>query len=84
MSTPIHIRVDEETLRFIDRLVSSGRYKTRTEFLQEAIKEHKSQFTGEPTMRALDGRVKVLEFTVGKQGRNLAKTMEEMKIEPVK
>jgi Arc/MetJ-type ribon-helix-helix transcriptional regulator len=84
LSTPIHARVDDETIRFVDRLVSSGRYRSRTEFVQEAIRELKSQFTGEPTMRTIDGRVKVIEFSVGKLQRNLSKVMEELKIEPVK
>lgn len=82
--TTIHIRVDDPTSSFIDRLVANGRYPTRTAFVQEAIRELKSQFTGEPTIRNLDGRVKVLEFTMGRQGRNLAKTMEGLHIEPAK
>jgi Arc/MetJ-type ribon-helix-helix transcriptional regulator len=81
---PVTWRVPHDVLVFIDKLVANGRYPSRADFLNEAALELKSQFTGEPTMRALDGRVKLLEYTVGHQGRNLTKMMEELKIEPIK
>lgn len=84
MSTPIHVRVDDDTLNFIDKLVANGRYKDRTDFAREAMQELKAQFTGEPTMRTLDGRVKIMEFSVGKLQRNVNRILEELKIEPLK
>jgi Arc/MetJ-type ribon-helix-helix transcriptional regulator len=81
---PVTWRVPRDLLAFVDKLVASGRYSSRAGFLNEACLELKSQFTGEPTMKALDGRVKILEYTVGSHGRNLKKAMEELKIEPVK
>jgi len=58
----INYRLKLEEDSFIERLVSSGTYKNRSEVVRRALEEFMAKYTGIPTLSSLDDQVKRLRF----------------------
>lgn len=61
---------------YIDGLVAAGRYKNVTAFIVEAVTELVSQFSGEPTVRNIDGKIKVVEHRLNVIEPNVKKLVQ--------
>jgi len=57
-----YFRLSEEENGFINRLVSSGTYRNRSEVMRKALEEFMAKYTGIPTLSSLDEQVKRLRF----------------------
>jgi len=58
----VDYRITPEENGFIDRLVSSGTYRNRSEVMRKALEEFIAKYTGIPTLSSLDDQVKRLRF----------------------
>ena len=72
----VHVRLPKEKVDFINRLVASGRYKNVTAFIVEAVTELVSQFSGEPTMRNIDGKIQVVQHRLNIMEPSVTKLVE--------
>ena len=61
---------------YIEGLVAAGRYKNITAFITEAVAELVSQFSGEPTIRNIDGKIKVVEHRLNVIEPNVRKLVQ--------
>lgn len=61
-SVRIDFMVTPEDNRFIERLVSSGTYKNRSEVMRKALEDFMAKYTGVSTLSSLDEQVKRLRF----------------------
>jgi len=78
----INYRLKPEENSFIERLVSSGTYKNRSEVVRRALEEFMAKYTGIPTLSSLDEQVKRLRFRCDgyeEELRTIRKTLEEIK-----
>ena len=59
-------RIDRELAKRLDDLVSGGKGKNRSAIIREALNDYASAYTGEPTLRGLETRIKAIELRLSK------------------
>jgi len=77
-----YFRLSDEEDSFINRLVSTGTYRNKSEVFRKALEEFMAKYTGIPTLSSLDEQVKRLRFRCDgydEEMRVIRKTLEEMK-----
>ena len=78
----LDFRINHEQNAFINRLVSSGTYKNRSEVMRVALDEFNAKYTGIPTLSSLDEQVKRLRYRCDGYDEDLRavrRTIEEIK-----
>lgn len=78
----VDLRLTPESNSFIDRMVSSGTYKSRSDVMRKALEELMAKYTGIPTLSSLDDQVKRLRFRIDgydEDFRVIRRMLEEMK-----
>jgi len=71
--------VEPEKNSFINRLVSSGTYKNRSEVMRKALDEFMAKYTGIPTLSSLDDQVKRLRFRMDGYDEDMRETRRRLK-----
>jgi len=59
-------RIDRKLVKWLDDLVLGGKGKNRSAIIREALKDYVSAYTGEPTFRGLETRIKAIELRLSK------------------
>jgi len=59
-------RIDRDLAKTLDDLVSGGKGKNRSAIIREALNDYVSSYTGEPTLRGLETRIKAIEIRLSK------------------
>jgi len=59
-------RINRELAKRLDDLVSGGKGKNRSVIIREALNEYVSAYTGEPTLKGLETRIKAIELRLTK------------------
>ncbi|MFQ6095643.1 MAG: ribbon-helix-helix domain-containing protein [Candidatus Bathyarchaeia archaeon] len=55
-------RIERNLARKLDALVAGGKGKNRSEVIREAIREYVSTYTGEPTLKGLERRMREIDM----------------------
>ena len=62
----LNIRISPDDMRFIDQLVATGTYSSKTAVARAALDDFIAKYTNRPTLQSLDDQVKRLRARVDK------------------
>lgn len=63
---PVNVRVDKRTLRLLKEIAFGRGEKYLSTIVREALQEYISSYTGEPTLKGLEKRVKEIDHRLKK------------------